>query len=351
MIEVSSFFPMENPVFTTETILSRKEQIEFQKTGFYMKELFWAKELTQIFLDFLWPLVLGITISVWCIFIFNISQIIITIILFSVIPLGFFLRNIYFYIFRGKLFCTNIGIYAISTKKTYSTKTKYLIKAIKSQNKKYLWANWFNDLFTKIIVFIFMAVFIWLLEYLLDLWSWFLVWVFLTIISIVAWLYGCIYAARQCVEYFHPLYIFWNIGEKTNKLITEIEDMSIQIQIENRENINFSIFEKWYNLSLKNYTEILHYIKKMEWINLKITYGESLKTERYLNSLRIDTVNTLMEIKKFMEMKKLQLTDIQQGLVRSAATESEEWKKETESGIKLITERIEQFDILIKGIL
>ena len=31
---------MENPVFSAETILARKEQIEFQKTGFYMKELF-----------------------------------------------------------------------------------------------------------------------------------------------------------------------------------------------------------------------------------------------------------------------------------------------------------------------
>lgn len=40
MIDISSFLSMEDPVFTTETILNRKEQVEFEKTGFYMKELF-----------------------------------------------------------------------------------------------------------------------------------------------------------------------------------------------------------------------------------------------------------------------------------------------------------------------
>lgn len=348
---ISSFLSMEDPVFATDAILTRKEQVEFQKTGFYMKELFWAKELTQIFFDFLWPLLLAIAIGVWCVLIFNISQIILIITLFSIIPLVFFLRNVYFYIFIGKLFCTYSWIYAINTKKTFSTKTKYLIKALKTQNKSYHWASGFDDLFTKIIVFIFIAVFIWLLEYLLNLWSWFLVWVFFTIITIVTCIYWIIYGLRQCMEHFHPIYIFWNIGKRTKKLITEIEDMSIQIQIENRENINFNIFEKWYNLSLKNYTEILNCIKKMEWIQLQMLYGDGIKIERYFNSLRIDTVNTLMEIKKFMEMKKLQLTDIQNGMIRSASTESEEWKKETESGIKTITDYIEQFDILIKGIL
>ncbi|NRH21208.1 hypothetical protein HOO68_04135 [Candidatus Gracilibacteria bacterium] len=342
---------MEDSVFTTDTILTRKEQIEFQKNGFYMKELFGVKELTQILLNFIWPVLIGIILGVGLILIFNIQQIYITFLIVLIIPIGFFLRNIFFYIFIGKLFCTNTGIYSIQTKKTFSVKMKYIEKAIKSQNKKYLGASGFDDLFTKIIVFIFISVFIGLLEYLLKLDALFLVTIFGIIIVTVSGVYGIIYGIRQYIEHFHPLYVFGNIGKKAQKLIIEIEDSSIQIQIENRENINYTAFDEGYRIASKNYSELLKCIEKMGQMKQKIGNGDLFNSERYFTSLRLDTVNTLIEIKKFIEMKKLQLIDIQSGMIRSAQTETEKGKEDTEKGIIKITENIEQFDSLIKGIL
>ena len=345
---------MENPVFSAEAILARKEQIEFQKTGFYMKELFWVKELTQILLNFIWPLIAVMLIWIGITLFFSIQNIYLLFMTYTItfppIPIGFFLRNIYYYIFLWKIFCTNTGIYSTNTKKTFSVKSKYIEKAIKTQNKKYLWASGFDDLFTKIIVFLFIAVFIGLLEYLLDLDSLFLVTVFIAILIIVSWVYGTIYWCRQYIEHFHPLYVFWNTGKKAQKLINEIEDISIQIQIENRENINYTIFEEWYNTVSKKYNEILLCIEKMEQIKQKIHNGGLFNAERYFNSLRLDTFNAITEIKKFSENKKNQLLDIQNGMIRSAETDSEKWKEETKEWILKITEYIDKFGLLIKWI-
>lgn len=342
---------MEESAFAIDTILIRNEYREFEKRWFYIKELFWAKELTQIFLDFIWPLIIGLALSIGTIVILNIQDIYLVLGVILLLPIWYFLRNIFFYIFLWKIFITNTGIYSFNTKKVFFTKIKYLTTAIKLQKNKYILHNTFGDPFTKIIVLLFISIFIWLLQYLMWLWSWFLVKIFFGIIITVGWLYILIYWLRQCIEHFHPLYIFWNIGKEIEKLINEIDDISIQIQIENRENINYEIFEKWYLLATENCEKIISHLEKINAIKLRINDGNTFSSDKYLNSLRLDTVNIFNEIKKFMEMKKMQLTDIQNGMIRSAWTETEEWKKETEEWIKKISDHIEQFDTLIKKIL
>lgn len=73
----------------------------------------------------------------------------------------------------------------------------------------------------------------------------------------------------------------------------------------------------------KKYNDILLCIEKMEQIKQKINNGNLFNPERYFNSLRLDTFNAITEIKKFSENKKNQLLDIQNGMIRSAETDSE----------------------------
>lgn len=101
------------------------------------------------------------------------------------------------------------------------------------------------------------------------------------------------------------------MGIKTQKMIRSIEDMSIQMQIENRDIIHYDILDTGYIVSQKNYTEILVNIENMEKIKNRIRPSSLFVAERYYSSLRFDVVNAFIEIKKFIEMKKSQLVDMQ----------------------------------------
>ena len=179
------------------------------------------------------------------------------------------------------------------------------------------------------------------------------IWFFLTsgLMFIIFWQIW-----RVFVEYFHPLYSFWNLWSKIQSLTPQIEEKSKEIQKNFQEDMNFSVLSDGFDALSKTFSEIISLVIKLEKIEAKANKGNLFDSEKYINSLRTDILKPLQQLKWFLEMQKEQLISSQGELRRvrvriwsskSLTQESELSSKRSDSLISELTENIEKLDDMV----
>ncbi len=121
---------------------------------------------------------------------------------------------------------------------------------------------------------------------------------------------------RNIYQYFHPLYAFWNIGMNIQKLTPEIESQSKFIQAGFQKDMNFSILHSGFEELSVIFSRIVELVLKLEKIEKRANKGNLFDSVKYIDSLRTDIINPLIELKVFLEKQRGVLLESQQELGR-----------------------------------
>ncbi len=135
-------------------------------------------------------------------------------------------------------------------------------------------------------------------------------------ISLIVLIYTVILFIRSLFQSINPLYAFWNIWEKIQKLTPEIEKESKLIQSEFEKNQNFSILHAGFEKLSTTFSRIVELILKLERLEKKANKGNLFDSVKYINSLRMDIMLPPVELKSFLEKQREQLIESQQELTR-----------------------------------
>lgn len=176
---------------------------------------------------------------------------------------------------------------------------------------------------------------------------------------ILCFIYGIFYLLRQLVEHFHPLYAFWNIWEKIQKLTPKIEEQSKEIQKNFQSDMNFSVLSSWFDSLSSTFSEIVSLVIKLERVEKKANKWNLFDSTKYINSLRSDIVEPLQQLKTFLEKQRDELLHSQKELQRVRVWGSDPeinsgWQghgelssKRSESLLGELTENIAKLDEMI----
>ncbi len=136
------------------------------------------------------------------------------------------------------------------------------------------------------------------------------------ILLILIWVYGLSYIFRQLVEHLHPLYAFWNLGEKIQKLTPDIESQSQIIQNEFKKDINFVTLHSGFEELSNTFNTIIALVLKLERIEARANKWNLFDSEKYINSLRTDITEPLTSLKEFLMKQRQELIESQRELSR-----------------------------------
>lgn len=296
--------------------LSLKEKKELEKRWFFVKEIFAIPQFLRNVIPYI-----GLLSLLYFLFLDNQINIWVTLFLWA-LPLyyfGLFCKN---YILLWKLFIT-------SSSKLLTLRNDYTFEDFQNDyillNQLNKWFNkdtrrhrfydekddWWTPIFKKIVL---VSIILWTFIYLIK-WTDFYIW-----ISNIFLLYFTptlfIYILRQGIEKFHPLYAFWNIGMKIQKLTPEIESQSKLIQAGFQEDLNFSILHSGFEKLSVILSQIGELVLKLEKIEKRANKGNIFDSVKYIDSLRSDIVVPLVELKVFLERRRSELIQSQQELIQ-----------------------------------
>ena len=199
-------------------------------------------------------------------------------------------------------------------------KIHQLIKQTRHINKKpkkdsHNKAIGFDVYFVFIVMSIFSIPTIWLISLPFYLWFRFPIQAIYTICGFII-LYAFTFFMRWMVEIFHPLYAFWNIGEKIQKLTPTIESQSKLIQSEFEKDQNFGVLHAGFEKLSSTFSEIVKLVIKLEQVEKKANKWNLFDSDKYINSLRADIIVPLEGLQQFLEKQRDELIIAQEELSR-----------------------------------
>ncbi len=177
-----------------------------------------------------------------------------------------------------------------------------------------------------------------------------LIWIYTWIFLIF---FVSLLVSQKIYQSFHPLYAFWNLWDKIQKLTPQIEEKSRQIQSEFQSDMNFSVLRDGFDSLSTTFSEIVALVIKLEKVEARANKWNLFDSEKYINSLRSDIVEPLRSLREFFENQKSKLLESRKELTRvrvwgSESTENIELQsKRSESLIQELTENIEKLDVMI----
>jgi hypothetical protein len=114
----------------------------------------------------------------------------------------------------------------------------------------------------------------------------------------------------------HPLYAFWNIWEKIQKLTPTIESQSKMMQKNFEKDMNFRVLSEWFDTLSSTFSEIVRLVIKLEQGEKKANKWNLFDSEKYIDSLRRDIVEPLQSLKSFLMQQRDKLLESQRELQR-----------------------------------
>lgn len=173
-------------------------------------------------------------------------------------------------------------------------------------------------------------------------------------ITIYVWIW---WAFNKLINYFHPLYAFWNLWEKIQKLTPEIENKSDEIQENFKKDMNFSVLSSWFDSLSSIFSQIVTLVIRLEKVEKRANKWNLFDSEKYINSLRYDIVEPLNSLKLFLESQRKKLLESQKELSRirvgwpsELSSQSDLTSKRSESLIAGLGENIGKLDAMIRKI-
>lgn len=311
--------------------LTSEEKKKLDKRGFFVKEIISFIDLisnlpSQIFaiavFSLIWIVISWLIISFWRM---EENIILITTIL-TPIPVYFLIiKSLLWYIVLWKKFYKNDGTVLLSYNGnlnwTKNNKDKDLVQSIR----------WFYFVSNNIIrrsdakdvqgLYLFIFIFLtgimsWNNEISKGIWFNLAKEYIFPILLILIWVYGLSYIFRQLVEHLHPLYAFWNLGEKIQKLTPDIESQSQIIQNEFKKDINFVTLHSGFEELSNTFNTIIALVLKLERIEARANKWNLFDSEKYINSLRTDITEPLTSLKEFLMKQRQELIESQRELSR-----------------------------------
>ncbi len=143
---------------------------------------------------------------------------------------------------------------------------------------------------------------------------WFLVFLILAYGILFQVIFLLLIVLRYLFQSFHPLYAFWNLWEKIQKLTPVIEKKSKEIQENFKKDMNFRILSHGFDSLSSTFSDIVSFVIKLEKIEQRANKWNLFDSEKYINSLRWDIVEPLKSLKTFLEKKKEELEKSQKEL-------------------------------------
>ncbi len=376
---------MENLELTTE------EKKELEKRGFIVKNIIWLKQviytIIPVFIICINSLILWwlsvlfllivpsyiINILTWVdlnklIFLLENSQIlyilepiirlvfsnpikllIVVSCIFITPAIYIYLRMIYFYIIHWKIFHLGQNI-TINEKNINYLMSKFEYKSL-TYFRKFINENFLKNknLLTGYLILLCSSLLFWYQIQIFHEVKLVEIYILIGFSSFI----GLNYLLRQLVEHFHPLYAFWNIGEKIQMLTPTIESQSQHIQSEFQSDMNFSVLSDGFDSLSSTFSEIIALVIKLEKVEARANKWNLFDSEKYINSLRSDIVTPLTSLKAFLESQKSELTQSQKELTRvrvwrSEWTENIELQSKRSESLNIeLTEIIEKLDVMI----
>lgn len=336
--------------------LSKQEKRELEKRGFLVKEHTNFYQLIRLCLPYVWLLswilyfcgmnsesVFSFNSIDWGFFV-----------LFAFMPVFLLIMSLDSYLFLWKIFYTENSIlsYWNNFKNINELMVYFEWKDVLQTwlNKKpKVWiieSKWFDPVFKKFFIFLVsIQPFYWLLDN-VFIWSIILFWAYLLIPLFL-------YFLRQLVEHFHPLYTFWNLWEKIQKLTPQIASQSELIQREFEKDMNFSVLHAGFEKLSSIFSQIISLVLKLEQVEKRANKWNLFDSTKYINSLRSDIITPLTSLRKFLESQKQELLTSQKELTRVRVWWSEETgnidlaSKRSESLLQELDENIEKLDEMI----
>lgn len=175
------------------------------------------------------------------------------------------------------------------------------------------------------------------------------------ILAVICWIYVVFELFRHLFQLFHPLYAFWNLWEKIQKLTPEIEKQSKLIQKNFQKDMNFRVLSDGFDSLASAFSEVITLVIKLESIEQKANKWNLFDSEKYINSLRSDMLEPLKSLKIFLEKKKKELIHSQKELSRvrigwlnELDMQSELTSKRSETLIVELMENIEKLEEMIR---
>lgn len=158
------------------------------------------------------------------------------------------------------------------------------------------------------------------------------------------------------INHFHPLYAFWNIWEKIQKLTPAIESKSKEIQKNFEKDMNFRVLSEWFDTLSSTFSEIVSLVIKLERVEKKANKWNLFDSEKYINSLRGDIITPLKSLKSFLEEQRMNLRESQKELQKvrvkvggdnELTSESELSSKRSEGLLVELDENISKLEEMI----
>ena len=137
---------------------------------------------------------------------------------------------------------------------------------------------------------------------------------------------------RRTLQFFHPLYAFWNLWEKIQKLTPRIEEESKQIQKNFQKDMNFWVLSDWFDTLSSTFSDSISLVIKLEKVEQRANKGNLFDSEKYINSLRSDIIEPLKSLRIFLEKQKTKLIESYKELSKVRVRVG--WSGKQDSGIK-----------------
>jgi hypothetical protein len=179
--------------------------------------------------------------------------------------------------------------------------------------------------------------------------------------AITIWVPLLSLSTRLIIENLNPLYAFWNLWEKIQKLTPQIEEKSKLIQKNFKKEMNFRVLSTWFDSLSTTFSEIISLVIKLERVEKKANKWNLFDSEKYISSIKWDIVEPLKSLKLFLEEKRseLQLSQKELQKVRVGWSQdsgtSPEWQahaelssKRSEPLLTELTENIEKLEGMIE---
>ena len=141
-----------------------------------------------------------------------------------------------------------------------------------------------------------------------------------------------VYIFWKIIQSFTPLYAFWNLWEKIQKLTPRIEEESKQIQKNFQKDMNFKILSDWFDTLSSIFSDIISLVIKLEKVEQRANKGNLFDSEKYINSLRSDIIEPLKSLRIFLEKQKTKLIESYKELSKVQVRVG--WSGKQDSGIK-----------------
>lgn len=294
--------------------LTSEEKKELEKRGFLVKDWFWAQNLFDLILQFIFLSIIFSAIVFLVAFPFSTL-------------LGDWWINIMAIpvLFTSTYFFRVFSLYIKKWSIFYWREWKILFWEIKKRQKQWILKFMFfsHDFVdgkqsaiqdtsgTRIFRLLSLAI------ALISIVVWFVIGKLLIVLvllslPILAWL-GTLLISK-IYQSFNPLYAFGNLWERIQSLTPCISEKSKQIERGFRWGMDFRVLSKSFDALASTFSQIVGLVVKLEQVEKNVNKWDLFDSMKYIDSLREDIRTPLLSLKSFLEKKKIELITSEQEL-------------------------------------